>query len=115
MKFGEPIKQKLSGLIAGLQLSGDGTIFRKIAFCVLGILITFILIVGMYWSREPAEFSISQNTAAKLAVDVNQYVVGAATTSALIQVAETLLGKPGGYLTNDGMPPGVYLDNIPNW
>ena len=115
MKFGEPIKQKLSGLIAGLQLSGDGTIFRKIAFCVLGILITFILIVGMYWSREPAEFSISQNTAAKLAVDGNQYVVGAATTSALIQVAETLLGKPGGYLTNDVMPPGVYLDNIPNW
>ncbi len=115
MKFWEPIKQKLFGLIAGLQLSGDGTIFRKIAFCVLGILIIFILIVGVYWSREPAEFSISQNTAAKLAVDGNQYVVGAATTSALIQVAETLLGKPGGYLTNDVMPPGVYLDNIPNW
>ena len=115
MKFWEPIKQKLFGLIAGLQLSGDGTIFRKIAFCVLGILSIFILIVGMYWSREPAEFSISQNTAAKLAVAGNQYVVGAATTSALIQVAETLLGKPGGYLTNDVMPPGVYLDNIPNW
>jgi hypothetical protein len=25
------------------------------------------------------------------------------------------LNKPGGYLTNDVTPPGIYLDNIPNW
>ena len=37
------------------------------------------------------------------------------TTDALIRVAETLLDKPGGYLTNDVMPPSVFLDNIPNW
>jgi len=23
--------------------------------------------------------------------------------------------KPGGYLTNDKLPPGLYLDNIPSW
>ena len=28
---------------------------------------------------------------------------------------ETLLEKPGGYLSNDIAPPGVLLDNIPNW
>jgi hypothetical protein len=28
---------------------------------------------------------------------------------------ETLLDKPGGYLSNDVMPPSVLLDNIPNW
>jgi hypothetical protein len=33
----------------------------------------------------------------------------------LITVAETLLNKPGGYLSNDVSPPGIYLDNIPNW
>jgi hypothetical protein len=30
-------------------------------------------------------------------------------------VADTLLEKPGGYLSNDVFPPGVWLDNIPNW
>jgi hypothetical protein len=33
----------------------------------------------------------------------------------LIRVAETLLDKPGGYLSNDLLPPGAWLDNIPNW
>ena len=32
-----------------------------------------------------------------------------------MRVAGTLLDKPGGYLTNDHLPPGVLLDNIPNW
>ena len=26
-----------------------------------------------------------------------------------------MLDKPGGYLSNDVTPPGVYLDNTPNW
>jgi hypothetical protein len=40
---------------------------------------------------------------------------GYATADTLIQVADTLLHKHGGYLSNDIMPPGVYLDNMPNW
>ena len=32
-----------------------------------------------------------------------------------MRVASTLLDKPGGYLTNDLLPPGVVLDNMPNW
>ena len=28
---------------------------------------------------------------------------------------ETLLDKRGGYLSNDIMPPSIWLDNIPNW
>jgi hypothetical protein len=42
-------------------------------------------------------------------------VVGYSTTDTLIRVAETLLDKPGGYLSNDRMPPSVFLDNTPNW
>lgn len=26
-----------------------------------------------------------------------------------------LLNKRGGYLSNDIMPPWVFLDNVPNW
>jgi hypothetical protein len=28
---------------------------------------------------------------------------------------ETLLDKPGGYLSNDIMPPSAWMDNMPNW
>jgi len=42
-------------------------------------------------------------------------VVGSATTQMLIKSVDTLLNKPGGYLSNDVTPPGILLDNIPNW
>jgi hypothetical protein len=40
---------------------------------------------------------------------------GIYTTSAVITAMETLLDKRGGYLSNDIMPPSIWLDNIPNW
>jgi hypothetical protein len=42
-------------------------------------------------------------------------VPGTAVVAAAIGVGETLLDKPGGFLHNDITPPGVYLDNMPNW
>ena len=36
-------------------------------------------------------------------------------TAALITGAQTLLDKRGGYLSNDRLPPGVIMDNVPNW
>ncbi len=41
--------------------------------------------------------------------------VGYATVDTLIQEIDWLLDKPGGYLSNDVMPPGVWLDNMPNF
>lgn len=42
-------------------------------------------------------------------------MTGSVTTAALMGVMETLLEKPGGYLHNDRFPPGIWLDNTPNW
>ena len=42
-------------------------------------------------------------------------IVGLETVSASIDIAETVLSKSGGYLYNDAFPPGVLMDNIPNW
>jgi hypothetical protein len=44
-----------------------------------------------------------------------QLTTGSYTTSAVIAAMETLLNKRGGYLSNDIMPPSLWLDNIPNW
>lgn len=88
---------------------------RNILVTLVGLLLIFIVLLGILWSNEPPAFDIDGNTRAKLPATVNTPVVGSATTAALIRVAETLLEKPGGYLSNDVMPPGLYLDNIPNW
>src|SRR5690606_38251236 len=42
-------------------------------------------------------------------------VNGYTTVETLKQVANTLLDKPGGYLSNDLAPPGLWLDKMPNW
>jgi hypothetical protein len=102
-------------LISVFSISGDGSMSKRVILTGFGIVIIFIVLLGFYWSSEPAAFSVHQKTAQKLALVGNDYVVGSTTTVALITVAETLLNKPGGYLSNDVSPPGIYLDNIPNW
>ena len=42
-------------------------------------------------------------------------VAGTVTTRTLSRVAGTLLDKRGGYLSNDKLPPGMLMDNVPNW
>mgnify|MGYP005992833701 FL=1 len=71
--------------------------------------------IGVYWSFEPAAIDIQQEVITDAKTEQVKPVVGYTTTTALIRVAETLLEKPGGYLSNDAMPPSVFLDNIPAW
>jgi len=81
-------------------------------------LVTYVVVVGVLgviWSRTPPAFDVRERAAEFAGGDESRLVVGAYTTASAIVVAQTLLDKPGGYLTNDMTPPGVYLDNIPNW
>lgn len=100
---------------SAFSFSGEGSVLKKVLVTGGSILIIFVVLLGFYWSSEPASFSVQQKSAERLALLGNDDVVGATTTVALITVAETLLEKPGGYLSNDVSPPGLYLDNIPNW
>lgn len=82
---------------------------------LLGLLLLYLVVIAglsLYWSSEPAQFSVRE-----LVVQGpnGRLVVGAATTGAVIGVAQTLLDKPGGFLSNDILPPGAWLDNIPSW
>jgi len=84
-------------------------LWQKITGYTLLVLLLINLGFGWYWSRSPDVFWVNEMPAG------TSNIVGYATTDTLIRVAETLLDKPGGYLTNDVMPPSVFLDNIPNW
>lgn len=81
-------------------------------------LVTYLIVVfalGLLWSRSPGQFDVRAKTLALVNNDEARMVPGTATTAAAIAIADTLLDKPGGYLSNDLTPPGVYLDNIPHW
>ncbi len=85
---------------------------------ILLALVAYLLItiiVGMIWSLTPDHFDPGEKAAEYAAEDGGDVVTGSTTTAALMGVMETLLEKPGGYLHNDRFPPGIWLDNMPNW
>ena len=87
---------------------------RSIAVLV-AIFIVVNLGLGWYWSQEPYLFPVQQNAQLAAEKEGKQMVPGFTTVETLKTVAGTLLNKPGGYLSNDRFPPGIFLDNIPSW
>ena len=73
----------------------------------VGVLLFAGLLVGglgFYWDSEPPLFEVTRHG-----------VTGSTTISTMITMTDQLLNKKGGYLTNDITPPGIMMDNIPNW
>ena len=79
------------------------------------VILGFYTSVGLYWSIEPKLFDIARVNHSPAGLKKTEPVTGSATVSATIAIAETMLLKPGGYLYNDLFPPGLVMDNIPNW
>lgn len=97
----------MAGVVRG------GTI-GKVAATLIGIYLLGVCIVGFFWDTEPAAFDVTKLHLTNVA-PVNESVTGATTVATLIELTDTLLNKRGGYLSNDIMPPGVWMDNVPNW
>ena len=78
-------------------------------FVIGAVVIVFLLtLIALYFDHEPAFMQVYQSKDSEV-------IVGVATTQVLIDSVEALMDKPGGYLSNDIMPPSVFLDNVPNW
>jgi hypothetical protein len=97
--------------------------FRSFAPRVLakgiGVLLAVLIIVVIgfmwWWSYEPAQFDVVAMTKQRASVHSESIVTGSVVTSTLMGCGEILLNKRGGYLSNDKFPPGVFMDNVPNW
>lgn len=83
-------------------------------FIAIGVFLLFYL-VGVYWSLDVEAFDIHHEVTTAATADNVSPVVGYTTTTTLIKVASSILDKPGGYISNDALPPGVFLDNMPAW
>jgi hypothetical protein len=84
-----------------------------LALCVLVVL--FVAALMWWWDTEPPLFDPVAVTQAQMQQLKHPVSVGATTTATLITSVHTLLDKRGGYLSNDKLPPGVFMDNVPNW
>jgi hypothetical protein len=91
----------------------DSVVLRVILFAV-GLYLATTLALGVYWSREPALFSVAAATTEQLP-NAPQPALGSTTAAALFKIVTTLLDKPGGFVGNDVAPPGVWLDNMSSW
>lgn len=94
-------------------LDGRKSNIWKLILWVLVILALLVIMAGIWWSQEP-DYQEARLEVIELSGGQNAQV-GSLTTASVIVVVETLLDKPGGLLGNDVAPPGIYLDNIPNW
>ena len=96
-------------------------------FSVFVATVFFILILlGAWWGSEPDLFNVQEEAIERYSfVDaddsdgspnaLDDMPVGYVYTNTLAHMAEILMHKPGGYITNDVAPPGLVLDNIKNW
>ena len=83
--------------------------WTKVTAWTLAVVLLLMFVIGFWASREPKVFWVQRSA------DQESAIVGYSTVDTLIRVAETLLEKNAGYLTNDKLPPFVFLDNIPSW
>lgn len=81
----------------------------------IAVLVLLVLALMWWWDKEPAQFDPVAVTTAHMKDVGRPMSTGAVTTYTLIRSVDTLMDKRGGYLSNDRMPPGVFMDNMPNW
>jgi len=88
---------------------------QKIMIAVPAALLVICLGMMFWYNHEPDLFDPIERARTHAAEHNHADVTGTYTTSALIEVVDEMLNKRGGYMSNDIMPPWVFLDNVPNW
>jgi hypothetical protein len=80
----------------------------------LGLLLMALLPLGFYFNQTPERFDMADIDQTLTRAQI-QPVVGTRSVATLSRLMSSLLEKPGGYLSNDVMPPSSMMDNVPNW
>jgi len=100
------LSEKIKDNIAGVESEPGGEKWLRAIVPLILLILTINIVLGIWWSQEPDIFVVQKTPKAK---------IGETTVSTLARVVQTLTKKPGGYLSNDYMPPGIMLDNMPAW
>lgn len=106
------LKERWNNWKADREDRVDAGLWRVVSI-VIAVYLLAMIIVSIWISSEPDSFDIQHEYTQRS--DGREPVVGSLTTQSLIIQIETLLDRPWGYVSNDISPPGVWLDNMPNW
>lgn len=87
----------------------------RIVLVVLALYALLIAILMLWWTAEPARFKVVAVAEARANAAGQSVVPGYVSVSTVMKLVETLLEKRGGYLSNDITPPGLLMDNVPEW
>ncbi|NOQ81070.1 MAG: DUF2333 family protein [Methylophaga sp.] len=85
--------------------------FSLVILCIIAL----FLFVMLWWDRTPSGFNPVVHAQEIATKQQQANVTGYTSTVTLIEIGNALLNKSGGYLSNDVMPPSIWMDNIPNW
>ncbi|NBA95090.1 DUF2333 family protein [Pseudomonas sp. R5(2019)] len=108
-------RERVDARGAGARSYFSGLVFSRALGTLLFLYLLVAVLVGWYWSREPDLFPVQQNAQAAAQRESRQMVIGYTTVETLKSVSGTLLHKPGGYISNDRFPPGLWMDNMSSW
>jgi len=106
-----PLSDTLSENIDDFKETVSRGIGKIVAVLLLVYLVAIFCIVW-YWSREP---DLLQIHSARHPEIISNKTIGITTTQILQDITRVLLEKNGGYISNDLLPPGVLMDDMPNW
>ena len=95
-------------------VEGENSITKRVIFVILMLLVGFYFL-GVYWSIEPDMFDVNDSGAYISQGQDKRLIVGYTTVKTTERVATALMQKNGGFLSNDILPPSIFLDNIPAW
>ncbi|EZQ19169.1 DUF2333 domain-containing protein [Pseudomonas sp. G11-1] len=109
MKFSRRRRDTEGG--AGLLDNENKRVLGKTIAVVLLVYLVVCLLLGWYWSREPDLEDLNVVPVGNM----DSLTTGSYTARTVREVARTLLDKPGGFISNDITPPGLWLDNMPSW
>lgn len=112
---GGSVRERVDDRVDDVRAYFGGPWLVRVVGGLLGAYLVVAALVGWYWSREPDLFPVQQHAQQAAERAGRQMVVGYTTVETLKEVVGTLLNKPGGYLSNDIFPPGLWLDNMPSW
>ena len=77
------------------------------------VIVVVIFGLGAYWSIEPDVFVVTDEALKRSKkTSLEEFPDGYVYANTLAHIAEVLLYKSGGYITNDVAPPGILVDDI---
>ena len=94
---------------------GLGRRVLRLTGYLIGLYLAVCVFLSWWWDTEPVQFPVREAAAVVAQQNNVQLVTGYTMTATVIQIGDTVLNKRGGYLYNDLFPPGIWMDNVPEW